>query len=113
MSAAVQVTRPARSRSDYLPTVCTFMPGIEEKEAGLRCSILLLRDNSSSTLRRCNAEAAAVLQVVERLSTAYAFHPMPQRALEHFRYQLHRLVMAASGLETFGALLIPKEPSDA
>jgi hypothetical protein len=95
----------SRRREDYLPTVRHLMPGLDEKETVLRCSLLLIRDNASASMRRCSGEAHPVLLAVEQLASAYAFQRMPIEALEHLRYHLIRLVTSASGLETFASML--------
>lgn len=97
--------QPSRRRDDYLPTITALMPGLDGKQAALRCSLLLIRDNASSAMRRCGSEAHPILLAVEQLASAYAFQTMPIKALEHLRYQLIRLVASASGLETFAHLL--------
>lgn len=98
MNAPAKIT-PARDR--YLPIVKHHLPACEGTELTLRCSLLLMRDNATSNLRRCSAASAGVLSEVERLATLYAYAPMPNEQLAELRYQLLRLTAAASGLEQF------------
>lgn len=93
--------RIASARDRYIPIVTHHMPGCAGDELTFRCSILLLRDQAGSSLRRCSEEAAGVLLQVQRLATLHAYAPMAIEELAELRRQLTRLVSCASGLEMF------------
>jgi hypothetical protein len=93
--------RLAKRRDEYRPTVERMLPGVEGEELQLRCSLLLMRDSASATLRHCSEDAAGVLQQVESLAAVYAFTPLPLDELRELRRTLVRLTSCASGLEAF------------
>lgn len=90
---------PARDR--YIMIVRHHMPACEGKEMMLRCSILLMRDQATSALRRCSDEAYGLLTEVQRLAAHYAYETMPLEHLAELRHQLVKLTLCASGLEAF------------
>jgi hypothetical protein len=98
VNAPVRI-QPARDR--YIPVVTHHVPLCEGRELVLRCSILLLRDQATSALRRCSDEAAGVMGEVERLATLFAFKRMPVARLEELRGQLLRMTAVGSGLDMF------------
>jgi hypothetical protein len=109
---AVAKIKPARDR--YLPIARHHLPGCEGEELQVRCSILLMRDQASSSLRRCSDEAAGTLNEVQRLATLYAYAPIPLEELKELRYRLLQLTQTASGLEMFAyRLAFPEGGADA
>ena len=105
--SVVTSIRPARDR--YIPIVRQHVPTCQGKELELRCSLLMVRDQSASALRRCSEEAYGVLAEVHRLSSENAFAAMPLAELAELRRQLVQLTACASGLEMFAyRLACPK-----
>jgi len=98
MNAPAKV-QPTRNR--YAPIVRHHMPGIGKDETELRCSLLLMRDQATSSMRRCSDEAYGILQQVQRLADQYAYARMSFDDLSALRSQLVRLISCASGLEAF------------
>lgn len=98
MNAPANIT-PTRDR--YIPQVKEFVPLCEGEDLTQRCSILMMRDQATAGLRRCSAEAAPILEHIQRVASQYAFTKMPADRLKELRYQLVRLVTCASGLEQF------------
>jgi len=91
--------RPSRDR--YIPIVRQHVPTCQGKEMELRCSLLMVRDQSASALRRCSEEAYGILAEVHRLASENAFTHMPLAELAELRRQLVQLTACASGLEMF------------
>ena len=91
---------PAR-RDQYIPQVKSFLPICEGEEVALRCSILLVRDMATASMRRCSDEAHGILDQVQRLAVQYAFTAMGIERLRRLRHELVRLVSCANGLESF------------
>lgn len=91
----------APSRDRYIPIVKQHLPTCEGKALELRCSLLMTRDNATSSMRRCSDEAHGILAEIQRLATLYAFTSMPIEELAELRYRLGMLVACASGLEMF------------
>lgn len=98
MNAPATIT-PARDR--YKPIVLHHCPGCEGETLSLRCSLLLIRDNAASALRRCSDESAGVLTEVQRLAATYAFAPIPTDELKELRRALLNLTASASSIEAF------------
>jgi hypothetical protein len=92
--------RPPK-RSDYAPVVKGLIPLCEGEELQMRCSILLVRDKSLASMRRCSEESHGVLAEVHRLASQYAFEAIPTEELRELRYRLVMLTACASGLEMF------------
>lgn len=96
MNAPAKI-KPSRAR--YVPIVKHHLPRCEGKELDLRCSILFLRDQATSTMQRCSDEAHGTLSEVQRLGSDYAYAYISIEQLEEVRYLLLRLTTCASGLE--------------
>lgn len=109
MNAPAKI-KPTSARDQYIPTVERLMPGAIGKERELRCSLLLMRDNAASAMRRCSDEAYPVLAIVSNMAARYAFEPMATEQIEALRYQLIRLTATASGLETFAQSFVVRIP---
>lgn len=103
--------RPSRDR--YVPIVRQHVPTCEGKELELRCSLLMVRDQSASALRRCSEEAHGILSEVHRLASENAFTSMPIGELAELRRQLVQLTACASGLEMFAYRLAYPGGTDA
>lgn len=110
MTAPAKIA-PARDR--YIPIVRHHLPTCEGRELELRCSILMFRDNSASSMRRCSDEAHGILSEIQRLATIYAFASMPIEELAELRYRLGMLTACASGLEQFAFRLAYPGGTDA
>jgi hypothetical protein len=110
MNAPARI-RPARAK--YEPIVTHHMPLCEGQELDLRCSILQMRDNATSRLRRCSEEAYGILQDIQRLGTQYAYARIPLEELKELRYRLLQLTQTASGLEMFAYRLAHPGGTDA
>lgn len=91
----------APARDKYIPIVTHHVPGCTGRDLMLRCSILLMRDQATATMRKCSDEAFGVMQQIQQLANAYAYAALPADELAELRYQMLRLTMAASGLEQF------------
>lgn len=89
------------ARERYIGIVRHHVPTSQGRELEMRCSLLLLRDQATSALRRCGDDAAGVLIEVQRLAGQYAFASMPLVEIEELRRHLVMLTAAASGLEMF------------
>lgn len=98
MNAPAKIA-PARDR--YIPIIRHHLPTCEGRELELRCSILMFRDTSASSMRRCSDEAHGILAEIQRLATLYAYASMPIEELAELRYRLGMLTASASGLEMF------------
>lgn len=92
--------KPA-ARDKYIPIVTHHLPTCEGQELSIRCSILLVRDQATSSLRRCSDEAHGILTEIQRLATLNAYRSMPLEHLAELRRHLVRLLSCASGLEMF------------
>ena len=85
----------------YIPTVQAFMPGCDGDELRERCGLLLMRDRAAATKASCAEESYYLLEHIERVATNHAFRGMPLHYLRRLRYELVKVVSAASGLELF------------
>jgi hypothetical protein len=99
MNAPASIKPAGRDR--YRLIVEHHCPAISEEELQVRCSILLVRDKATSSLRRCSEEAHGILTEIQRLGDLHAFRSMPLEQLAELRRQMVRLLSCASGLEMF------------
>ena len=98
MNAPARVA-PARNR--YRSIVKHHLPACSPEELDARCSLLLIRDQATSHLRRCSDEARPILDHITRLATEYAYRSIPLSELQELRYRITMLTACASGLEMF------------
>lgn len=100
---------PDLRRQQYEPTVRALMPGAEGDELDVRCSLLLMRDCSTSAKNSCSEEAWPILDQVERLTSRFAFQAMPIEDLVELRRVLRLVVAAAANLDAWAT---PGKDSD-
>jgi hypothetical protein len=91
----------AASRDRYIPIVKNRLPTCDGQALVHRCSILLLGDQASASMRRCSEEAYGILAEVSRLAALYAYASLPIAELSELRHRLGMLTTCASGLEGF------------
>jgi hypothetical protein len=98
------VNAPARislPRDAYIPAVTRLMPSVHGDELSLRCSLMLMRDQASSALRRCTEDAFGLLTALEALATRYVFQEMTVDELKQVRWMLVSLTATASSVNGF------------
>lgn len=94
----------------YIANVTAFLPGCDGEELRARCGLLVMRDQAMATKPACAEESYPLLEHVERTACNYAFQPMALHRLQRLRYELSKVVSAASGLELFARdLLTPDD----
>jgi hypothetical protein len=86
-------------RRQYVPTVNAFLPGAEEEEVDVRCSLLLMRDCAAVAKTHCSDEAYPILDQVERLASRFAFQGMAVDDLQRLRAAMRKIVAAAATLD--------------
>lgn len=91
------------SRRQYVPTVTTFLPGVQDEELDVRCSLLLMRDCAMAAKGSCSEEAWTILDHVERLTSRFAFQGMPLDHLVELRRVLRLIVAAAASLDDWAS----------
>jgi hypothetical protein len=103
VNAPARIDHPQKAKEPhwarYLPQVEMHCPGCSEDEARHRAGLMLLRDLAAVKARRASDEAAAVLEVVQRVATLRALSALSVPQLDATRRALIRAFTAARDLE--------------